>query len=85
MLVLRDGEFSVWCRYCQWRSPGTPQLALVLALDHLCGGAADRSPGIGPSPPFQSRHERRTAYRVGEDMRMEHGAGCILTQTSNKS
>jgi hypothetical protein len=52
VLVLRDGEFSVWCRYCQWRSPGTPQLALVLALDHLCGGggrsvAGDRAV---PSP-----------------------------------
>ena len=45
MLVLRDGEFSVWCRYCQWRSPEAPELALVLVLDHLCGGGGRSAAG----------------------------------------
>ena len=55
MLVLRDGEFSVWCRHCQWRSAETPELALVLVLDHLCGGggrsvAGDRAALSLPVP-----------------------------------
>ena len=50
MLVLRDGEFSVWCRYCQWRSPETSELALVLVLDHLCGGGGRPAAGDWAAP-----------------------------------
>lgn len=53
MLVLRDGEFSVWCRHCRWRSPETPELAPVLALDHLCGEAGKPAPGNRPGLPLQ--------------------------------
>ena len=53
VLVLRDGKFSVWCRYCRWRSPETPELVPVLALDHLCGEAGKPAPGNRPGLPSQ--------------------------------
>jgi hypothetical protein len=36
MVVLRDGEWSVWCR-CGWRSPASSTLS-QLTVGHPCGG-----------------------------------------------
>jgi hypothetical protein len=53
VLVLRDGEFSVWCRYCQWRSPEASELALVLVLDHLHGEGGRSVAGDRAALSFQ--------------------------------
>jgi hypothetical protein len=43
MVLLRDGEWSVWCPRCPWRSRPATTLALALASKHICGGSGTAS------------------------------------------
>jgi hypothetical protein len=52
MVVLRDGEWSVWCR-CGWRSPPSPALS-QLAVRHPCGsGGTPATRGRRAAVPLQ--------------------------------
>jgi hypothetical protein len=43
MILLRDGEWSVWCSHCPWRSRPAVTLAIALASRHICGGSGTAS------------------------------------------
>jgi hypothetical protein len=43
MILLRDGEWSVWCSRCLWRSRPAVALAIALASRHICGGSCTAS------------------------------------------
>jgi hypothetical protein len=43
MILLRDGEWSVWCSRCPWRSRPAVTLAIALASRHICGGSGTAS------------------------------------------
>jgi hypothetical protein len=45
MVVLRDGEWSVWCSCCPWRSRPAVTLALALASRHICGSGGRPAAG----------------------------------------
>jgi len=52
MVVLRDGEWSVWCR-CGWRSLPSPTLSQLTAW-HLCGnGGTPATRGRRAAVPLQ--------------------------------
>ena len=55
MVLLRDGEWSVWCHRCQWRSPAPSSLALAMTSGHRCGssGSPATSGGVGPLLPAE--------------------------------
>jgi hypothetical protein len=50
VVLLRDGEWSWWCRCCRWRSKPVPQLALV-TTGHVCGGSGRPSDGAWIAAP----------------------------------
>jgi hypothetical protein len=43
MVLLRDGEWSVWCFHCPWRSRAAVTLAIALASRHICEGGGTAS------------------------------------------
>jgi hypothetical protein len=52
MVVLRDGEWSVWCR-CGWRSAPSPTLSQLTAR-HRCGnGGTPATRGRRAAVPLQ--------------------------------
>jgi hypothetical protein len=64
MVVLRDGEWSVWCPRCPWRSQPAATFAVALASRHRCGSggrpaAGDRAAASLPvrGGGRSSRHE----------------------------
>jgi hypothetical protein len=53
MVVLRDGEWSVWCPRCPWRSRPAVTFALAQASRHCCGSGGRPAAG-GPGRRFPS-------------------------------
>jgi hypothetical protein len=45
MVVLRDGEWSVWCPRCPWRSQPAVTFALAQASRHSCGSGGRPAAG----------------------------------------
>lgn len=73
MVVLRDGEWSVWCR-CGWRSPASSTPSQLTA-GHPCGsGGTLATRGRQAATPIQGGDA--TGAKV---MRTEHGSRCHLS------
>ena len=72
MVVLRDGEWSLWCPRCPWRSQPAVTLALALASGHICGGGGRPAAGGRAAAPLPARGGDRSSRR--QDMRRAGGA-----------
>jgi hypothetical protein len=79
MVVLRDGEWSVWCPRCPWRSRPAVTFALAQASRHRCGSggrpaAGDRAAASLPvgGGDRSSRHQdmRRAGALANPNPRM---------------
>jgi len=82
MVVLRDGEWSVWCPRCPWRSRPAVTLALALASRHICGSGG--RPAVGDRAAASSQPKGGCLTSSQEGMRMRAGASDLFPKSSEQ-